>query len=70
MYSFCAPDDGRRNRLKTCRASVEINKARNVAFFWAVIWNYVTMHGHMNTKFEIKILYTMSFWLEYVYRSL
>ena len=31
---FCAPDDGRRNRLKHVEHFVEINKSRNVAYCW------------------------------------
>jgi hypothetical protein len=31
---LCAPDDGRRKPPKTCRASVKIDKSRNVASCW------------------------------------
>jgi len=33
MYSYVAPDDGRRNRLKHCRAFCK-NISRNVASCW------------------------------------
>jgi len=35
---------------ETCRASVKINKLKKRCILLAVIWNYITMHGHMNIK--------------------
>ena len=38
---------------ETCRASVEINKSRKKrCILLAVIWNYITMHGHVNVKYN------------------
>jgi hypothetical protein len=37
---------------ETCRAFVKINKFKKSCILLAVIWNYITMHGHMNTKFH------------------
>ena len=35
MYvQLCAPDDGAEEPPEICRASVEINKSRNVSYFW------------------------------------
>ena len=48
---LCAPDDGRRDRLKHVKHSVEINKSRNVAACWLQFGNLFAMHGHMNVKF-------------------
>jgi hypothetical protein len=47
---LCTPEDGRRNRLKICRASVKINKFKEHCILLAVICNYITMHGRMNIK--------------------
>jgi hypothetical protein len=35
---------------ETCRASVKINKFKKPCIPLAVIWNYITMYGHMNIK--------------------
>jgi hypothetical protein len=35
----------------TCRASVKIYKFKKRRILLAVIWNYITMHGHTNIKF-------------------
>jgi hypothetical protein len=57
MYSFCAPDDGRRNRLKHVDQFIEINRSRKTYILLVVLWRYVlAMHGHMNVK-VIKLLY-------------
>ena len=39
---------------ETCRASVEINKSRNVCILLVVIWIILVfaMYGHMNVKFQ------------------
>jgi hypothetical protein len=36
---------------ETCTASVKINKFKKRCILFAVIWNYITMHGHMNIKY-------------------
>ena len=36
---------------ETCRASVEINKSKNVASCWLQFGNIFAMRGHMNVKF-------------------
>jgi hypothetical protein len=35
---------------ETCKASVKINKFKKSCILLAVIWNYITKHGHMNVK--------------------
>ena len=35
---------------ETCRASVKLNKFKKRWILLAVIWNYITMHGHTNIK--------------------
>jgi hypothetical protein len=35
---FCAPDDGRRNRLKHVEQFIEINRSRNHCIFLVVLW--------------------------------
>ena len=51
MYvQFCAPDDGRKNRLKYVERLTEINKEWNVASCWLYSANILAMHGPMNVK--------------------
>jgi hypothetical protein len=38
---FCAPDDGRRNRLKRIEQFIEINRSRNVATFGCTLEIYL-----------------------------
>ena len=47
---FCAPDDGRRNRLKHVEYFVEINKLRKDASCWLYFGNIFAMYGHTNVK--------------------
>jgi len=48
---FCAPDDGRKPRLKHAERLTEINKLRNVAPCWLYSENTLAMHGPMNVKY-------------------
>jgi hypothetical protein len=48
---ICAPDDGRRNRLKHVEQFVEINKSRNVASCWL----YIGKSLHSLREFHLSI---------------
>jgi len=45
---FCAPVDGRKNRLKHVLRLTEINKLRKFASCWLYSENILAMHGPMN----------------------
>jgi hypothetical protein len=48
---FCAPDDGRRNRLKHAEQFIEINRSRRRCILLVVLYrDILAMHGHMNVK--------------------
>ena len=47
---FCAPGNGRKDRLKRVECLTEINKLRNVASCWLYSANILVMHGPMNVK--------------------
>jgi len=47
---FCAPDDGRRNRLKLVEQFIGINKSKNVVSCWSYFTDILAMHGHMNVE--------------------
>ena len=47
--SSCAPDDGRRNRLKHVKQFIEIDREK-VASFWLYFRDILAKHGRMNVK--------------------
>jgi len=47
---FCAPDDGRKTRLKHVQRLTEINKLWNIASCWLYFANILAMHGPMHVK--------------------
>jgi len=48
---FCAPDDGRRNRLKHVEQFIEINRSRKRCIFWLYFRDILARHGYMNVIF-------------------
>jgi len=66
---FCAPDDGRKNRLKHVERLKEINKLRKVASRWSYSEYILAMHGPMKVKkrvISLHLLYSQSVFLRYV----
>jgi hypothetical protein len=55
---FCAPDDGRRNRLKHVEQFIEINRSRKRRILLVVLRNILAMHGHMNVKSVVVSVFT------------
>ena len=50
---FCAPDNGRKNRLKHVERLTEMNKLRKISSFWLYCANILAMHGPMNVKLTL-----------------
>jgi hypothetical protein len=59
MYSFWAPDDGQRNRLKHVEHFAEINELCNVASCWLYAKTFA-----MNRPLNVKLIWilTISWW--------
>jgi hypothetical protein len=55
VYSFWAPDDGRRNRLKHAEHFAEINKLCNVASCWL----YLEIYLRCTDPWTSKLIYTL-----------
>ena len=49
---FCAPDGGRKTRLKHVERLTEINKFEKCCFFCLYFENILAMHGHRKVKFS------------------
>ena len=56
---LCAPDDGRKNRLKHAEGLTEINKIEKRCICWLYSENILAMHGTMNVKKKCQILFEL-----------
>ena len=53
MYSESTPDDGERNFPKHAEFHARIKFVKLMYLVGFIIKRFITMHGHMNVKFEI-----------------